>query len=472
MAPADATAGLVVGDASVQTALLDGRNRVRARARLPATTSLHASCSAAFSALAGELRQPLPATTRVTLGSGWITSALVHRRGLARVATLRIGGPLTGAVPPLWTWPTDLRTAVSAGTTIVGGGAEYDGRRQAPLDRDAVQRFLGEVADTADAIAIVGVFSPVSSEDELAVADLVGRELGPAVPISLGHEIGSLGLLERENATALNAALAAPAQALATMLLEVLEEHGISAEPFVTQNDGSAMALGHAARYPVLMLESGPALAMRGGAFLSGITKCVVLHDEGDGDGAVDHANVAVLAGGLPRDAWDDITEVAGVRTAVRRPDVLRLAIGERPGASRRAAAVRRALVASKILDDPSLAGAPVPVVTVGDGAHAVASALTTLAGVEVLEPPEAGVAGAIGAAVAVAAGLAEVICDQEERALRAAVERARRAAIERAIHAGADPARIDVVEVEQRPLSYLIAPALRVRVRAAGPCL
>jgi N-methylhydantoinase A/oxoprolinase/acetone carboxylase beta subunit len=467
MAPADATAGLVVGDASVQTALLDGRNRVRARARLPAAGSLRASCSAALSALAGELRQPLPATTRVTLGSGWITSALVHRRGLARVATLRIGGPLTGAVPPLWTWPAGLRAAVSAGTAIVGGGAEYDGRRQAPLDRDAVLRFLGEVGDGADAIAVVGVFSPVSPEDELAVADLVGRELGPAIPVSLGHEIGSLGLLERENATALNAVLAAPAQALATMLLAVLEEHGISAEPFVTQNDGSAMALGHAARYPVLMLESGPALAMRGGAFLSGIAECVVLHDDGEGD----DADVGVLAGGLPRDAWDDITAVAGVRTAVRRPDVLRLAVGERPGVSR-AAAVRRALVASKILDDPSLAGAPVPVVTVGAGARAVAPALTTLAGVEVVEPPEAGVAGAIGAAVAVAAGLAEVICDQEERALRAAVERARRAAVERAIHAGADPARIDVIEVEQRPLSYLIAPALRVRVRAAGPCL
>ncbi len=467
MRAADASAGLVVGDTNVQTVLLDGRNRVRAGARLPAAGSLRASCSAALSALAGELEQPLPATTRVTLGSGWITSALVQRRGLARVATLRIGGPLTGAVPPLWTWPAGLRTAVSAGTAIVGGGAEYDGRRQAPLDRDAVLRFLGEVGDAADAIAIVGVFSPVSSEDELAVADLVGRELGPAVPVSLGHEIGSLGLLERENATALNAALAAPAQALATMLLAVLAEHGIGAEPFVTQNDGSAMALGHAARYPVLMLESGPALAMRGGALLSGITECVVLHDDGDGD----DVDVGVLAGGLPRDAWDDITEVAGVRTAVRRPDVRQLAVGERSDVSR-AAAVRQALVASKILDDPSLTGAPVPVVTVGTGASAVAPALTTLAGVEVVAPPEAGVAGAIGAAVAVAAGLAEVICDREERALRAAVQRARRAAVERAIHAGADPARIDVIEVEQRPLSYLIAPALRVRVRAAGPCL
>ncbi len=324
------------------------------------------------------------------------------------------------------------------------------------------------MGDGADAIAIVGVFSPVPSEDELAVADLVGRELGPAVPVSLGHEIGSLGLLERENATVLNAALAAPAQALATMLLAVLDEHGIGAEPFVTQNDGSAMALGHAARYPVLMLESGPALAMRGGAFLSGITECVVLHDDGEGDG--DHADVGVLAGGLPRDAWDDITEVTGVRTAVRRPDVLRLAIGKTPGVSR-ATAVRRALVASNVLDEPSLAGAPVPLVTVGAGASAVAPALTTLAGVEVLEPPEAGVAGAIGAAVAVAAGVAEVICDQEERAARRGRARAPcggRARDPRRCRPGPDRRRRGRAATAQLPHRARAARA----ARAAGPCL
>jgi hypothetical protein len=465
MPAADATAGLLVGDASVQAVLIDGRNRLRACTCLPAAGSLRESCSTALDALADEHRRSLPATTRVTLGSTWITSALVHQRGLARVATLRIGGPLTGAIPPLWTWPAGLRAAVSAGTAIVDGGAEYDGRRQAPLDRDAVLRFLNEIGDAAEAIAIVGVFSPIAAEDELAVADLVRRELGPAVPVSLGHEIGSLGLLERENATALNAALAAPAQALAELLLAILKERSIGAEPFVTQNDGSAMALGHAARYPVLMLDGGPALAMRGAAFLSGITECVVLDDDGE------RTDVGVLVSGLPREAWDEITEVAEVRTAVRQPDVLRLATSGGPGTAR-ATAVRRALIASNVLRDPSLTGTPVAVVTVGAGAHDVAPALAGLAGVEVVEPPAAEVAGAIGAAVAVAAGHAEVICNDEERALRTAVERARRAAVERAIHAGADPARIHVVEVEQRPLSYLIAPALRVRVRAAGPCL
>ena len=92
--------------------------------------------------------------------------------------------------------------------------------------------------------------------------------------------------------------------------------------------------------------------------------------------------------------------------------------------------------------------------------------------GIEVVMPADAGVAGAIGAARAFVAGQVEVFCEHEGQRAEAALAYARRAARERAIHAGADPALVHVVEVEQMPLGYLVAPALRIRVRAEGPCL
>jgi hypothetical protein len=49
-------------------------------------------------------------------------------------------------------------------------------------------------------------------------------------------------------------------------------------------------------------------------------------------------------------------------------------------------------------------------------------------------------------------------------------MEEARVAAFARAVHAGADPARVEVVEVVEIPLSYLLDPAIRIRVKAAGP--
>jgi hypothetical protein len=459
MPAVEAVAGLLVGETGVEAVLLDARHRRCASARSHAAATPRAGCAGALDALAADLGRPLPAATRVTLGSDWVATALRTRRGLTRVAVIRAGGPLTGAVPPLWTWPPALRDAISAGAATVDGGAEYNGRRAVPLDVEAVLRFLDTVADAAEAVAIVGVFSPLAADDELAVGELVRRELGRAVSVSLGHEIGSLGLLERENATALNAALVGPAQVLASALLTVLEERGIGPEPFVTQNDGSAMVLEHAVRYPGRMLESGPALAMHGAAWMSGIADGVVANDDGA------HTDIGVLAGGVPREAPDDITETAGVRTTMRRPEILRLAGGAAPGPAR-AAALHDALAASGVLRGQST------VVTVGTGARDVAAGLASMEGVEVVMPDDAGVAGAIGAARAFVAGQVEVFCEHEGHGAEAAVGRARRAALERAIHAGADPALVHVVEVEQMPLGYLVAPALRIRVRAEGPCL
>ena len=86
---------------------------------------------------------------------------------------------------------------------------------------------------------MTSVFSPVAPEQELAAADVARRELGAGVPVSLSHEIGSLGLLERENATVLNAALVGVAAELAAGMRRALERRAIDADVFLGQNDGT-----------------------------------------------------------------------------------------------------------------------------------------------------------------------------------------------------------------------------------------
>ena len=56
-------------------------------------------------------------------------------------------------------------------------------------------------------VAISSVFSPVNHDLEVEAAEIVAEVLGDDVAISLSHEIGRIGLLERENATIINAAL-------------------------------------------------------------------------------------------------------------------------------------------------------------------------------------------------------------------------------------------------------------------------
>ena len=75
-------------------------------------------------------------------------------------------------------WPAELARTVSAGAAVVDGGIEFDGQDLSPRDRDAIARFLGQVGDQAQGIAITSVFAPVSPRHELEAADVVERELG------------------------------------------------------------------------------------------------------------------------------------------------------------------------------------------------------------------------------------------------------------------------------------------------------
>lgn len=52
--------------------------------------------------------------------------------------------------------------------------------------------------------AVSSDFSPVNPKIELITGELI-RETLPGVSVSLSHEIGWVGLLERENAAILNA---------------------------------------------------------------------------------------------------------------------------------------------------------------------------------------------------------------------------------------------------------------------------
>ena len=509
MATADLRLAITAGDTNLDAVALDARDRIVARVKMPrgrdADGDLHAAVR--HVARAGGVRAAR--ISRVMLGSRAPLEAVVARRDLCRTAVVRIGAPLTAAVPPLSTWPADLREAVSAGEAIIGGGARFDGDAGAPLDTDALAAFLAGIAGDAQTVAVASVFSPVAPEHELAAADVVRRELGAAIPISLSHEIGSLGLLDRENATVLNAALVGVAAQLAAVLRRALERHRIDAELFFGQNDGTVMALEPALRFPVLMIGSGPASAMRGAAWLSGVTGGVVV----DIGGA--RADVGILVNGFPREAPAPI-RVAGVRTSFRTPDVISLPFGGgtvvAPGTAiagsvpdeqalvfggetatliDAAVAAGRVVLGSRALtlrQRRTLAGALAPVdaqladaverikraphdvalVAVGGASGLVPSDLPGVD--EVIVPGDGDVAGAVGLAIAPAGGQADRIFRNRPADRDHAIAAAREEALARAIHAGADPDRVEVVAVNEVPLAYMHDPAIRIRVKAAGP--
>jgi N-methylhydantoinase A/oxoprolinase/acetone carboxylase beta subunit len=72
---------------------------------------------------------------------------------------------------------------------------------------------------------------------------LATEVLGEETSISLSSEIGSVGLLERENATILNAAVVNVAKTTVDGFINALKNEGILAKVFFCQNDGTLMSM-------------------------------------------------------------------------------------------------------------------------------------------------------------------------------------------------------------------------------------
>ena len=312
--------GIDVGGTNTDAVIMDPADRVIAKAKVPCTPDITGGITRAIDTVLHAPGADPRRISHVMLGTTHATNAVLERRNLRRVAVIRIGGPATLSVRPMFGWPRDLTDTISVGTTIVDGGIEFDGRDLSPLDTDAIARFLGEVGGAAQGIVITSVFAPVSPRHELLAAEIVKRELGE-IHVSLSHEIGSIGLLERENATILNGALAGVARNVAEAMRAALAAHHLQPTRFFAQNDGTLMGLDHALRYPVLTIGSGPANSVRGAAFLTGSSDSLVIDVGGTS------TDVGVLVNGFPRESSQGV-EIGGIRTNFRMPDLVTIALG------------------------------------------------------------------------------------------------------------------------------------------------
>jgi N-methylhydantoinase A/oxoprolinase/acetone carboxylase beta subunit len=506
----DCRLGIDVGGTNTDAVIMDTADQVIAKAKVPTTADITGGIAAAIDAVLAAPGAEPGRISHVMLGTTKATNAVLERRNLRRVAVLRLGGPATLSVRPMFGWPAELASTVSVGAAIVDGGIEFDGQDLSELDTDAIARFLGQVGDQAEGIAITSVFAPVSPRHELEAADVVKRELGE-VHVSLSHEIGSIGLLERENATILNGALAGVASDVARATRDALTAHGLQPVTYFAQNDGTLMSLDQALRYPVLTIGSGPANSVRGAAFLTGISDALVVDVGGTS------TDVGVLVNGFPRESSYGV-EIGGIRTNFRMPDLVTIALGGgtvvsegRIGprsvgyrlpeealifggstatltdcavaagrtalgnaaqiGSQRArlteALARADVMLAEAIDRMKTSRDARPLIAVGGGSILVPDAIPGVS--EIIRPEHFDAANAVGAAIASVSGQVDRIFHVGSGGRQAILDEAQEDARERAVAAGADPAAVQIIEIEEIPLAYLTSPAVRVRVKAAG---
>ncbi|WP_313692434.1 hydantoinase/oxoprolinase family protein [Halorarum halobium] len=505
--------GIDVGGTNTDAVILDEDDSPITQTKRPTTEDITTGIVNALDDVLDAVAFTADELEYVMLGTTHATNAITERRGLNDVGVIRLGAPATESVRPLLEWPDDLEAAIGGKTAILDGGHEFDGRTLNDLDEAQVRETVREFGD-ADSFAVTSVFSPVREDHEERVAELIHEELGEDVPVSLSNEIGSVGLLERENATTLNAALTSVADEAASAFLEAMDERGIEAQLYFGQNDGTLMSVEYALEYPIFTVASGPSNSVRGAAYLSGVENGIIVDVGGT------TTDVGAVTDGFPRESSVAV-EIGDVKTNFRMPDLISIGIGGGSHVTREGDDVTvgpqsvgyrlteesrcfggETLTATDVevasgsvdigpespdVDAETIEGArshirdrveqavdrmktspePVPVVVVGGGSILVPADLEGAS--EVYMPDHYEVANAVGVAIAQVSGQVDRIFSLDDQTRDEALETAKSEATENAVGAGAAEETVDVVDVEEVPLSYLPGNAVRIKVKAAG---
>ncbi len=508
--------GVDVGGTNTDAVIIH-EGRVIAALKTPTTDDVGTGVVLAIRGVLAQAGVPPAAVTQVTIGTTHFTNAFVERRRLMEVAVLRLSLPSNTSVRPMIDWPSDLTAVIGDHIYWAHGGYEFDGREIAPFDAAEIEAAARDIRRKGlRHVAISCAFSPINDAMEQRAAAIL-RDMIPGLHVTLSSEVGRMGIIERENAAIMNAALSSMSGTVVGAFRSALQKLSISAPFYISQNDGTIMAADHVERFPVLTFASGLTNSMRGAAWLSGQQDAIVVDIGGT------TTDVGVLSHGYPRETSMAI-DVGGVRTNFRMPDLHSIGLGGgslvtrqadgsvtvgprsvgydlitkgmvfggdiltatdiavaagRGGIGDRSAVdgLDRALVAQAVdtihamveaaIDRMKTSATAVPVILVGGGGVLVSRPLSGVSDLHV--PEHADVANAIGAAMAQVGGEADRIHFYDRVGREAALDNAKQEAVAAATAAGADPATVRVMEVEETPVAYMPGNAVRVRAKAVG---
>jgi len=506
--------GVDVGGTNTDAVLMDGQI-VKAKHKSPTSPHIGDGIVNAINGVLAGAHISAQAIKAVMVGTTQFTNAFVERRGLLPVGIIRLALPAARGAPPLTDWPADLVDVIGNHSCMVKGGYEFDGRYISPLDEKAVAQAARDIKKRGiKTVAICGIFSPIKTDMEERAAEIVQDEI-PDAFITLSSRIGRLGLLERENAAIMNAALRELSAQVVSAFKDALSRSKINAPFYLSQNDGTLMTAEFVEKYPILTFASGPTNSMRGAAYLSGLTDALVADIGGT------TTDIGMLVKGFPRESTMAV-DIGGVRTNFRMPDILSVGLGggslvgtddpmrigprsvgsrltERAlvfggdtltttdiavaaglieiGERKRVKSLSTPFVESALarihsmleegIDRIKISADPMPLILVGGGTILIGQDIVGAA--EQIIPEHADVANAIGASIAQVGGEIDKIYSYDRLGREEAIAQAKSHAIKTAVEAGANKETVEIIDLDEVPLAYIPGNTVRLRVKAAG---
>src|SRR5947208_9460959 len=168
--------GIDVGGTNTDAVLIEAASVVHA-VKTPTTPDITAGIETALVAV---LRRPEithGAIDGVVIGTTHFVNTVVQRRGLSRVAAVRIGLPASASLPPFCDWPEDLARCVRGEVFMLDGGHDYDGRPIVPFDEIGMRRAARRIRDSGiRSVAVAAIFSPLDPSCEERARAILAEE--------------------------------------------------------------------------------------------------------------------------------------------------------------------------------------------------------------------------------------------------------------------------------------------------------
>lgn len=508
--------GIDVGGTNTDGVLLDRNMHVIHSLKTPTTVDVESGIYNTINQLVENAHVAVSDIEFAMLGTTQCTNAIVERKHLNKVAIIRIGAPAGTSIKPLAGVPEDLKSILGNYTYMVEGGHEFNGDEITALNENKIRLIAEEIKGKVDSVAVTSIFSPVNKVHENRAEEILREVLGDDISVSLSSEVGSIGLLERENATILNASIIDVAKATAEGFEKALNHKGIDAKVFFCQNDGTLMSKTYTLKYPILTVACGPTNSLRGASFLSDNKDAIIVDVGGT------TTDIGVLVKGFPRQSSIAV-ELGGVRTNFRMPDIHAIGLGGGTvihldgdnfrvgpdsvghrlqeealvfgGSTLTATDVAVALgkftlgnpenvshldenlltviyqrmveMVEEAIDKIKTSADDMPVALVGGGNVLFPDKLNGAS--DVYKPENGSVANAIGSAISQISGEIEKIFSISKENREEILNKAKELAINETIKAGADSEKVEIVDIENVPLAYLPGNATRVKIKAAG---
>lgn len=202
-------------------------------------------------------------------------------------------------LPPLV--PRYLRTEVDERSL-------YNGRVEKKVDKNEIGRIAQRLSKLhVESVAVSFIHSYANPEHEKKVKETLSKAL-PEIGVSLSSEVlPEWREYERTSTTVINAYAQPKTKKYMHVIENTLRERGFAGRLFIMQSSGGLSTVDSASRFPVKIIESGPAAGALAAAYLGKLTGAsnMLSFDMGGTT-----AKCCLIVGGEPRVTMD--FEVAG----------------------------------------------------------------------------------------------------------------------------------------------------------------